>query len=249
MAGTQRLIRRRGVIARALPVVFLSIAATVAADTAEDSAAVDQRPVYNRQIDRFGTLVKGSGGIESWHRVNTSRELDTDFSFYIAPRKTGEASLPFIRVDVGYQDVDTGGHALDYRLEFGYGPFAFQARDTRFDVPGSADEHDFVQMHALYRMSCAALVEIDLGLGVLTVDRPEHREAFSLTLPILVHPSDHYGFEFRPAWSKVSGERVTDYDLNLLLGARYVSLRVGYRWVESVSDTYNGPQIGVAVRW
>lgn len=229
-------------LAFTLPIQAFSDA-TQALDEAES------RPTYDQLVDRFGTFVVGSSGIESWHRVNTSRELETDFSFYIAPRKTGEASLPFFRLDFGYQDVDTGGHAFDYRLEFGYGPFAIQARDTRFDVPGSADEHDLVQIHALYRMSYAALVEIDLGLGVLIVDQPEHEESVSFTIPILMHPSDHVGFEFRPAWSKVSGERITDYDLNLLLGARYVSLRVGYRWVESVSDTYNGPQIGVALRW
>lgn len=227
MAGTQRSIRRQGAIARAWPVIVLSIAAAVAAGAAEDAPAVAERSAYGKQVDRFGTLVRGSSGIESWHRVNTSRELDTDFSFRIVPRRTGEASLPFFRLDFGYQDMDTSGHAFDYRLEFGYGPFAIQARDTRFDVPGSADEHDFVQLHALYRMSYAALVEIDLGLGALTVDQPEHRQAFSMTIPILIHPSDHYGLEFRPAWSNVSSERITDYDLNLLLGARYVSLRIG----------------------
>jgi hypothetical protein len=236
-----------------VPALVCCLASALAATAAESDPAMvedeDPRPRYDRLVDRFGYFVVGSSGIESWHRVNASRELDTDFSFNISPRAHGEASLPFLRVDFGYQDIDTVGDAFDYRIEFGYGPFAIQARETRYDSDSPIAEQDIVQIHGLYRMSYAALLEIDLGIGALILEQPDQTESFSFTVPVLLHPSNHYGLEFRPAWSRVNGERVTDYDLNLLIGARFFSVRLGYRWVETVTDEFNGPQIGASLRW
>jgi hypothetical protein len=61
---------------------------------------------------------------------------------------------------------------------------------------------------------------------------------------LLVHPHPNFGVEFRPAWS----DRVSDYDLGVLITWRYASLKTGYRWVLTPHESLNGPYVGLSFR-
>ena len=186
------------------------------------------------------------GASQSWARVHGG----TGFADKApAPRLAGEAMIPFVRVDPAYQLVESDVDAWDLRGEVGYGPFALQARATHYDEDQPRDDLDLVQAHALLRSSFFDMLEVDLGVGGLVVSGADDASGFSGTVPVLFHPWNVLGLEFRPAWAAVNDNFVGDYDLSLLAGWRFVSLRAGYRWTESGSSSLNGPIFGLAARW
>lgn len=189
------------------------------------------------------------GGLASWHRVRPD-EVDSDVKEENSSlRRAGEALLPFVRVDAAYQLVESDVDAWDLRAELGFGPFAVQARETHYDEGEPDDDLDLVQAHFLWRMTVVKQLEIDLGIGGVVVDGEDTNAGVSGTLPILIHPWDFLGLELRPSWSSVKDNTVSDYDLSLLAGWRFISARAGYRWTKSGGSSLNGPIFGLAARW
>jgi hypothetical protein len=157
----------------------------------------------------------------------------------------GEALIPFARFDLSYQDVESDVDAWDYRLEGGYGPVGLQCNLTHYSEETPEDDLDMLRFYGMYRMSFGTIVEVDLGLGALTIDGNGRDTRFSLTVPVRIYPTDWLGIEIRPAWA----DNVTDCDIALLLTAPYVSLKAGYRWVSSPTESLNGPYAGLAVHF
>lgn len=180
------------------------------------------------------------GGISSWERVDSGGAAEPGS----AHRALGEPLLPFARLDLAYQSVESDVDAMDVRAELGYGPFAAQVDLTRYWEETPSDEMNLLRALAVYRMAFGANVETDLGFGVLTLEGDERTSRFLFSLPVLVHPSPHWGIEFRPAWA----DRVSDYDLALLLTRGCTSLKLGYRWLDSPRESLDGPYVGVSIR-
>ncbi len=193
----------------------------------------------------FGGIAQG--GRNSLERVETPGLLSTARG--IIPRKSGEALIPFISFEVAYQDVESDVTAWDYRLEVGYGPLGFQARRTLYDERSPVASLEALQYHALYRMSFGSDLEVDIGAGALILEGNEENSGFSVTVPVLYHPSEVYGFEFRPVWSTINENDIQDFDFSVLFGSQYASIRFGYRWFRSPNQSLDGPVVGVALRW
>lgn len=164
-------------------------------------------------------------------------------------RKPGEALIPFLRFDGGYEAVEHEIKAGDIRAEAGYAFGAVAARTTRFWERGTGDTMTATELHLLYRMSFGSKFECDLGLGKLILEGMRTTKGTSWTVPLLFHPSEHYGFEFRPTWANLNGNTLEDYDLAALIGGRYLSLKIGYRWFLSDYQSLSGPQAGLSLRW
>ena len=146
--------------------------------------------------------------------------------------------------DVHLFDLDPQETLMDtaeIREEDGYEPV--------IEVSNDVDELEMLQYYGLYRMSINDQVEVDIGIGGIDLSGNESNNGFSTTLPVRYHPSDHYGFEFRPAWSNIKGNSIWDFDLTVLAGWRYASIRAGYRWGHSPNASLNGPEIGISLRW
>lgn len=186
------------------------------------------------------------GAGQSWARVTGSSLLVEEPP---ERRRAGEATIPFARADLGYQLVESDVGAWDLRGEVGFGPFAVQVRETHYDEDQPRDELDLVQAHALLRMTVTERMEIDFGLGAHVLDRGDTASGVSGTVPVLIHPWNFLGFEFRPAWAGAGGDVIEDYDLSVLAGWRFVSARVGYRWTQAGGSSLNGPIFGLAARW
>ena len=180
------------------------------------------------------------GGLASWARVS---EHDTGID--IEARELGEPLIPFARVDVSYQSVESDIDAYDYRIECGYGPLAVHFNQTDYRESSPSDELELMRIYGMCRMSFGSKVELDLGLGALTLDGNETDTRFSVTTPVLIHPAERIGLELRPAWA----ENFSDYDVALLLGWRYGSAKVGYRWVMSPDESLDGPYVGVSIHF
>jgi hypothetical protein len=159
-------------------------------------------------------------------------------------REIGEPELPFARMDVVYQSIESDVEAVDARVELGYGPIGVHGNLTRYREREPHDNLSILRVYGAYRMSFGSYAEMDLGIGALTMMGDPAPTKLLLSVPFLFHPSEYVGIEFRPAWA----DRVSDYDLAALLSVKCVSLKLGYRWVCSPQESLNGPYVGVSIR-
>lgn len=208
----------------------------------------------------FLLMVKGAfagavyGGLSSWQRVVRETappgvRLVVKDDSGLTPREEGDALLPFARIDPGYRAVEGGAHDLDIRAEVGYAMAGLQLRHDRLWEGSSRDTLRLTSIHPLYRMSFGNHVELDLGPGVTFLSGQRKHEGFSWTMPLSIQPWRSLGAEFRPAWHKLGGGWVKDYELVALFGLRHVSVRLGYRWLRAGSASLDGPVAGLSLRY
>lgn len=182
------------------------------------------------------------GGASSWLRMNPEAPESVDMPDFTT-RKWGEALIPVVRADSAYHWIESDVHAVEARVEAGYGPFAASYERMEFDEERPDDELTLTRWYGLFRMSFDAVLEVDLGFGSLTIDGDNQTDRFSFTLPVRFHPVPGCGIEFRPAWS----DQVDEYDVALLGGYRFVSIKAGYRWLHAPGQSLDGPYAGLAV--
>lgn len=189
-----------------------------------------------------------------------SRTRSLGFLWEKDPHQPGEPVLPFARFDGHQQSVETNVDARDYYVQLGYEPFGLDVRHTRFTETNPTDHLDVYRFHALLRLGGAletgvfregarSFYEIDVGLGYVQLDGNNRQGAVSFTLPILIYPSKHLGFEFRPAWATINESKLADYDLSVHLLLKYVGIKAGYRWLKSPSMELSGPYLGLTTRF
>lgn len=193
----------------------------------------------------FDTVIVGGGEMSNYRVKGTPNQ----YAEFLKPRQPGEALIPFFKVDGEYQNVIGDIAAYSLRAEGGYGAWGIQVRNTHYREKNPADKLDYFQAYGLYRMSFGNHIEIDLGLGSSTLKGRERNSGVSFTIPILVHPNKHIGFELRPSWSDTHGGGVNDWDLAMDLDYGHTAARIGYRWVYSRHEELKGPYIGVSFRF
>jgi hypothetical protein len=193
----------------------------------------------------FGKVSYHRAGPDDYVVKSPSSEKET----VIENRKSGQALIPIARLDISYQDVESDVSAMDYRGEVGYGPVALQVRETHYAEERPDDDLDILQIHMLYRMSIGEKIEIDLGFGGMSIEGENDNSGLSITVPVLIHSWDYFGVEFRSSWSSINNNTIQDYDLSLLTGWRYLSLRAGYRRVMSDTESLSGPFAGLSLRF
>lgn len=159
------------------------------------------------------------------------------------------ALIPFFRLDADYQHVASDVQAFDARAEAGLYRLGLQSRFTYYYESDPADELTLIQLHGLWRMPLSQQVQISLGAGAAMLGGEEWNSGFSLTAPILIYPKESVGFEFRPSWSWIHGNTISDYDLGFVFSLSHTGLRLGYRWVNSPHESLNGPYFGVSFRF
>lgn len=164
-------------------------------------------------------------------------------------RATGELLIPVLQGDAVYQRVRGGVTAWSYRGEVGYAFLGFSAQTTVYDEDTPADELRVNAIHGLYRMSIQDFLEVDVGAGTLSMKGNREDSGFSVTLPVRFRPTDAVGLEWRPVWSTIRDNRISDNEISALIGWRYAALRAGYRWVTHGEEVLNGPIVGLSVRW
>ena len=93
-------------------------------------------------------------------------------------------------------------------------------------------------------MTFGAHVEVGVAAGAVTINGDGSDSRFLFGVPVLILPAPAIGIELRPAWA----EHIQDYDAALLLGWRFASVKIGYRWVESPHESLSGPYAGLSLR-
>ena len=97
--------------------------------------------------------------------------------------------------------------------------------------------------------SRAAAFRKGFAFGAVFLDSDSSESGFSFALPIRVAPVSFASLEYRPTWGWINENTISDEDLALCVGVRYVSLRAGYRWTKVQSTTLDGPIVGVLLSW
>lgn len=164
-------------------------------------------------------------------------------------REPGECLIPFLRANIGFQDVAGDVRALDTLVEVGFASVGFQVRRTAYEEVEPDDRLNVTQYHGLYRMSFGGATEVDMGFGALRVAGDAVSTGFSFTLPARYRFSRAFAVEYRPTWSTVNQNRIAEHDVAFLLGWPYAAVRVGYRWFRAEDEALNGPHAGLALHW
>lgn len=165
-------------------------------------------------------------------------------------REPGETLIPFLAVDINRQNVESDVTATDVRAEVGWAMFGAQWRHTRFEEKFPSDHLDLDQAHLLYRMSFSPRLETDIGIGVLVLDGNNYNSGSSMTVPIRFRANDWISMEFRPAWGRINGNSISDYDVSVTVTRRHAGLRIGYRDVDSGGgNELKGPYAGVSFQY
>ena len=182
------------------------------------------------------------GGVHSWQRVAPGGDKEVE------PRRPNEPLIPFVRGDTSYLAMNGDIKALNGRVEAGYGPFAIEYDLLNFEEK-TGDELEVRRFCGLYRMSFGKQVEVDLGIGSMTLEGAGKTSEVVYTTPVLIYPTDRWGIEFRPAWAQFEGSTLEDYDLGVFLNWKGASLKAGYRWLRSDNEDLRGPYLGLVFRY
>lgn len=208
------------------------------------------------EIDCIGLYILESifkamfyGGFESLARVNSSmntqlsydRKAEDEATNKLGLRKKRSPQVPYVRLDTSYQYVNSNINAYDYRVALGYGPLAFHYNKIRFLESNPVDTLDLSQLYITYRMSFGSALEIDIGMGKLSVNGNDRSNLSYVTIPVRIHPPGAIGVEFKPAWSG----NISDYDLGVFYHFQYASVKAGYRSLSTNTQSLRGPYVGV----
>ncbi len=183
----------------------------------------------------------------------TFDDLDVPSDF---KHKIGSPGLPYARFDYRWQYLDHDTDANDFLLEAGYKAVAAYGRVTQYHG-AAAEDLDIEQYYGMVRFggnndfffSEYGSFQIGAGIGWYTIRGDQTQDGPAMTIPIVLHPSDWVGVEFRPAWSVVNDKTIGDYDLSVTLGHQFTHLNLGYRWlwVQHEGHWLNGPHAGISV--
>jgi hypothetical protein len=183
----------------------------------------------------------------SWARATGDPAQLTEFGCEL--RKPGDPLLPFVRFDASYLTIEPDVDAFDYRIQIGYGTFALELNQTRYEEKEPPDQLDFYRLYGLFRLSYSNKVEVDLGVGSIILEGDERHSGLSTTTPIIIHPCDWFIVEFRPMWSNINGSAIDEYELGFLFNYDFMAIKAGYRWTRSPQESLNGPFIGASIRY
>lgn len=160
----------------------------------------------------------------------------------------GDAHIPFFRLDLSYQDVESDVDAFGYRLEFGYRFLGAQFRQIHYKENTPEDDLDIREGHLLLRIAGDPL-EVNFGFGGMSVEGHQSHSGLSLTLPLILQLPNEFDVELRPSWAFINGSDIQHYELAALYGWQYFSFRAGYRWLRAESESLDGPFLGVSLRY
>lgn len=175
------------------------------------------------------------GGRSSMSRILPQGESSS------VPRMNGEPLIPFIRYDFAFQRISSDISARSNRIEGGYGPLALYLEDYAFIENNPPSALNVGRLMFLYRMA-GDVTEIDVGLGRTVLAGATRTEIDAITVRAKYRFNEHFALDFQP----VFGDRLYDLELALSYGQQFGAIKVGYRSLNSPSDSLSGVFTGLA---
>jgi len=168
--------------------------------------------------------------------------------------QVGTPGMPFLRVDYRWQYLSRDLEANDFLLEAGYRYVALYGRVTQYES-ASSEQLDIGQYYGMVRYGGTdefyfpGSFQVAAGIGGYSIRGDQSQSGPALTVPVMVYPSDWFGFEFRPAWASINNKTVSDYDVSRNVGHKFTRLCLGYRWfwVQHEGGWLDGPYAGLSL--
>lgn len=157
--------------------------------------------------------------------------------------------LPTLYVDVRYQAVESNVNAFDGGLEVGYEFIGADFRYTHYVEDDPPDELDVYQWHGLLRFAATERFELGVGCGTLTLSGDSSTTGASLTVPVRITFEAPAALVFRPSWSWLGDNTISDYDASVHYLWPNYSAFLGYRWFVAGQSSLNGASAGVSARF
>jgi hypothetical protein len=172
----------------------------------------------------------------------------------VEPREVGDPDLPYAAVDLGIQRVSSVQTTTDARAEIGFGAFAVVVRNTRYRETISSTttggELSVRQSYGLFRMAPSRTFQLGVGVGESVLSGQRETVGTSLTAPISVCPDRDWCLRLLPTWNSYpGGGKTTEYDWSVAWTQPWLSLRLGYRWVNSGVEVLQGPTAGLTLHF
>ncbi len=183
------------------------------------------------------------GAKMSYARVGGATDIDPA---KIEIRQTGEPTLPFYEIDYKYMRVNSDIIANDVGFELGNGPLGFECHSTFFSETNPKDNLTLTQYHVLLRISPNHSQEYGIGVGTLYLSGNGQHSGFSVIFPIKFYLNRSFGIQFKPTYSWINDNLINDNELSLVLTRKFVSIKLGYRSVDTNGKSLNGPYLGFA---
>ena len=169
--------------------------------------------------------------------------------------KTGTPGAPYVRFDYRWQYLDSDLDADDFLLEAGYKYAAFYGHFTRYEDRAADETLNIEQYYGMLRYGGTdefffpGSFQIGAGVGGYVIEGKDSQSGAALTIPVMLYPADWCGLEFRPAWASINDKVVSDYDVSISAGQRFLQLRAGYRWlwVRHEGHWLDGPYAGMTL--
>ncbi len=176
---------------------------------------------------------------------NSNERVDDSVSGALQKRKLGEPLIPYFRLNLNVQNISSNIYGFDGKIELGLGALGGEYRETRYRDQEHHEQLKLQQIQALYRMSFGNQIGINFGLGVASLDGTKHSQGTMSSIALIYHPLQHLAFEIRPSWLSSSELSVNELDLSTLIAYKRMAFRIGYRQLDSSSDSLNGAYAGI----
>lgn len=204
----------------------------------DDDDDYDDEPSF---LEILFVQMLGFGVVASIDRVTEPTAPDG-----LRPREAGDALLPVARADATVAWLTDDVMAYSIGGEIGWGPLAVVGSYTTLQESNPDDELEIGTVALALRMSLGSYVGLDISGGWGDI---EGESGFVLSLPLRIHPSPYYGFEFRPVWLFINETAFEEYRLVAMGGLPFVSVQAGLQIYRTESVDLVGPTVGITGRF
>lgn len=163
-----------------------------------------------------------------------------------------DSFLPTIKLQTDYQKLTTDIQGYRLGAELGWIAIGGDVDYTHYFEGTPANRYRIFSTHFLYRLAIVKQVQLNLGLGYKKFSGALQNEAFDMSFPLYIFPTQRWSIEIQPAFSFINQNKdAAVYDLQGGLRYKYklVGIRTGYRWVRIQGLDFHGPQVGLVLEW
>jgi len=178
-------------------------------------------------------------------RLGTAPTLE-----YAGFRERGHPTIPFLRVDGGYQRIIGNIDAYSFRGEAGWTLIGTAFEYMEFHEADQEDRLTSWYWEGLYRTSPSPAFRLDWAAGYREFRRDGTFGGAQTGASLGVYPMKTWGLEIDGRWGSINDQVLSDYRGRLIIAVpswKSFAVRLGYRAVRAGDVTLHGPEFGLTL--